>query len=800
MVLKTESTTFTKDVLGRWVCNTLAEARDSMDQVRYAGARPFDVIVIGGGSFGSVFAQHVFATDTARRHRVLVLDAGKLAIPEHVQNLPIGFGGVGPPAASSIADLRAIGQDRDPRNEIWGLPWHANQKFPGLAYCLGGRSLFFGGWSPELLDSELAHWPAAVAADLKGSQLAEAAAQIGVSETNDFIYGPLHEELRHRVLLGIQSGQVNDAVALAALPDHWAARGVGNGLMDLARLLGLDAVPLGATEQNLRDELKLEAPLAVQARGTRSGFFPSNKFSSLPLLMEAARTAQAQSGDNDALKRLMVVDDCHVTHLELDGNRVQTIHTQHGELKVPAAAAVVIALGTVESARLALDSTSNPQGLVGRNLMAHLRSNLTLRVPRTSFAALAPELEASALFVKGRHGGRHFHIQVTASGVVGNVADSEAELFKKIPDIDWFDAHKLMTDNHVVVTLRVIGEMEGDTTGAGSRVELDPETDEYGRRRAKVTLGTSQTDLGLWAAMDQAALELADVIGGADTVEYLVPNSSPPQWSALPPPSTPSSQGGVRDGLGTTHHEAGTLWMGTNPTTSVTDVLGRFHDVPNLYATGPCLFPTVGSPNPMLTGVALARRTAEAVVSQAAPNSDAGFATLFDGRSLAGWSMVGQGRFLVAGGTLETEGGPGLLWYSASQFADVELRLEWLATHDSDNSGIFLRFANPGADPHGPGSSGYEVQIDELGAPHGDPLTQTGAIYSFSPPLAQAAHPAGSWNQYQVAVVGQKYTVRLNGTVVNRFTGNRALTGFVGLQNHNQGARVLFRNIQAKAL
>src|SRR6266480_4102626 len=56
-----------------------------------------------------------------------------------------------------------------------------------------------------------------------------------------------------------------------------------------------------------------------------------------------------------------------------------------------------------------------------------------------------------------------------------------------------------------------------------------------------------------------------------------------------------------RDGLGTTHHEAGTLRMGDNANDSVTDVNCRFHGVKNTYTAGPALFPTNGSPNPMLT-------------------------------------------------------------------------------------------------------------------------------------------------------------------------------------------------------
>ena len=64
-------------------------------------------------------------------------------------------------------------------------------------------------------------------------------------------------------------------------------------------------------------------------------------------------------------------------------------------------------------------------------------------------------------------------------------------------------------------------------------------------------------------------------------------------------------------GLGTTYHEAGTLWMGTNPATSVTDPVGRFHHVANAYACDQSIFPTVGSVNPVLTGLTLARRLAE---------------------------------------------------------------------------------------------------------------------------------------------------------------------------------------------
>src|SRR5438552_6076994 len=72
----------------------------------------------------------------------------------------------------------------------------------------------------------------------------------------------------------------------------------------------------------------------------------------------------------------------------------------------------VIALGTVETTRVA--RTTFQQSLAGRaadrmgkNLIAHLRSNLTIRVPRAAIAAnlpptVIPSLQCSALFIKGR--------------------------------------------------------------------------------------------------------------------------------------------------------------------------------------------------------------------------------------------------------------------------------------------------------------------------------------------------------------------------------------------------------------
>ena len=285
----------------------------------------------------------------------------------------------------------------------------------------------------------------------------------------------------------------------------------------------------------------------------------------------------------------------------------------------------------------------------------------------------------------------------------------------------------------------------------------------------------------------------------------------------------------IRDGLGTTHHETGTLWMGTDPAHSVTNEDGRFHYTENLYAAGPSLFPSIGSPNPMLTGVALARRSGDRMITPPPFAADAGFETLFDGTALGDWKMStirnqpgrdDPGTFLVRRGALEARPGTdlGLLWLTRPAPPRYVLRLQWMMTAFDDNSGIFVNFPDPTQQGYDNTAYvgvnfGFEVQIDELARPDNAPIHRTGAIYSFKGPTdgPLVVHPVGEWNDYEITVDGADFTVALNGQIVNRFhfTGDpqsprRGLPStpqeprFIGLQTHT--GQVLFRRLQWKAL
>ena len=98
-------TDFSLDVLGRYMCNGFDEAMHSMDKggTRPDGspqtdARPFNVVVIGGGSFGCVFAQHLLYADETNSYRILVLEAGRHSLPEHLGAITIFWRMVTPPA------------------------------------------------------------------------------------------------------------------------------------------------------------------------------------------------------------------------------------------------------------------------------------------------------------------------------------------------------------------------------------------------------------------------------------------------------------------------------------------------------------------------------------------------------------------------------------------------------------------------------------------------------------------------------------------------------------------------------
>lgn len=556
-----QETDFSTDGLGRLVCSTWDEAVNN-------GGPPFSAVVIGAGAYGAYLAAKIRQEHGGAR--VLVLDAGSFLVPEHVQN--VGRLGLEVPAPLAPADDPGFA-----RALVWGLPWRGNVDFPGLAYCTGGKSLYWGGWCPRLTGQDLAGWPASVAAYLN-THYTDVESETGVVPGTDFIFGELNAALLPML---IQASATTPHVD------------TGNGSRGVQ-----------------------EAPLAVQGNSPESGLFSFDKYSSLPLLIDAIRRDVRDSQGNDANRRLFLIPRAHVIKLKVSGNAVNSIEInvagQPRLLTIDSSCKVILSASAIESTRLAM--LSFPTNLMGRNLMAHTRSDFTFRVHRSIFPPLPARVQTAAFLIRGKAPSGLFHLQVTAST---SRDGSDDLLFKLLPDIDQLNEHLSNSDpDWVTLTLRGIAEMHGDRlrqvpNATGSWIDLSPwELDENAVQRAYVHMQLSAQDEQTWSAMDSAAVTLAKQLVGAATkqIQYLYDGG----WQTAPFPLARAFPEWHR-GLGTTFHESGTLWMGDDPATSVTDTVGRFHHVTNAYACDQSIFPAVGSVNPVLTGLTLASKIAHEV-------------------------------------------------------------------------------------------------------------------------------------------------------------------------------------------
>ncbi|MFJ4814816.1 OmpL47-type beta-barrel domain-containing protein [Streptomyces sp. NPDC088801] len=214
------------------------------------------------------------------------------------------------------------------------------------------------------------------------------------------------------------------------------------------------------------------------------------------------------------------------------------------------------------------------------------------------------------------------------------------------------------------------------------------------------------------------------------------------------------------------------------------------------------------------------------------PGQTEGYRALFDGtaESLAKWQQVGGGSFgLNPDGTITsgtTTPGMGMLWFPQRKYGDFSLKLQWrddAPGTGNANSGVFVRF--PWVHDHPEESRpewvaikyGHEVQV--LDRPDGD-MYKTGSVYGFDRVgLAGAGvTQKGTWNDYEIRVEGQHYSVFRNGVLINEFDnaggqefspprsddpgtdGRRFASGYIGLQVHGTTDVVSYRDIRIREL
>ncbi|MEU0303959.1 family 16 glycoside hydrolase [Streptomyces sp. NPDC006175] len=215
------------------------------------------------------------------------------------------------------------------------------------------------------------------------------------------------------------------------------------------------------------------------------------------------------------------------------------------------------------------------------------------------------------------------------------------------------------------------------------------------------------------------------------------------------------------------------------------------------------------------------------------PGQDEGYRKLFDGtaESLAKWQQVGGGQFALN----EEEGsitssttvdGMGMLWFPSRQYGDFSLKLQWrddAPEGGNANGGVFVRFPNVHDHPEESRPEwvaikyGHEIQVNDR--PDGD-MYKTGSVYGFDRVGLGGAGvtPKGTWNDYEIRVVDQHYSVYRNGVLINEFDNNggqlfepprgddpgtdgrRYASGYIGLQVHSTTDVISYRDIRIQEL
>jgi len=192
---------------------------------------------------------------------------------------------------------------------------------------------------------------------------------------------------------------------------------------------------------------------------------------------------------------------------------------------------------------------------------------------------------------------------------------------------------------------------------------------------------------------------------------------------------------------------------------------------------------------------------------------DAGFVSLFDGKSLAGWASAPEGYAVEDGNLICVAGGKGNL-LSEKEYSDFILKFEFKLTPGANN-GLGIRC--PKRLEGNLHIDGIELQIlDDTAEKYKDlkPYQYHGSIYGIVPAKRGFLKPVGEWNQQTVTVQGRRIKVELNGhTIVDAnlddatkdgtldgtpHPGLARTSGHIGFLGH--GDRVDFRHLQIKEL
>ncbi|HEY1960103.1 MAG TPA: GMC family oxidoreductase [Polyangiaceae bacterium] len=286
-----------------------------------------------------------------------------------------------------------------------------------------------------------------------------------------------------------------------------------------------------------------------------------------------------------------------------------------GQTQQYSAARYVLAASPIEDARILLLSdpsgtgVGNSSDMVGRNLMFHLQTSCvgifndrlhghrgrTVDHGFADFRGIAANYDPND--PSKSLGGI---VEISGSERPVNEASYYTEILLRSQfKFDGRLFKKLMRQSPFRDRIIVLTMQAEDAPQAINRVDLDPQVvDFFGTPAARVTYANHP-------------YELAASSYYAPIMQNKIFKDAGARWAAVTP----------RDTIPASAHIMGTLRFGTDPTKSVCDPTGKFHDIQNLYCSDGALFPTSSGYNPTMTICALSCWVGANMVNPTSPST-----------------------------------------------------------------------------------------------------------------------------------------------------------------------------------
>jgi len=307
-----------------------------------------------------------------------------------------------------------------------------------------------------------------------------------------------------------------------------------------------------------------------------------------------------------ATGRAELLAETFVSRIRFEGRRATGVDLVEadGSTRFLAARHVIVAAGAIETPRLLLLSGVEHPAL-GRYLMVHFQTIVAGGMPFRTYA----ERGRSVTHVHddmivgddlSRAAAREAGLPWIRGGLVEHAGAAmpimEAKHYPPGPS-----HNRLMADSPIRQRLWAFTMQGEDLPYAGNRVDLDPSVrDARGFPVARVTYRPGRHEL---VAHEHFGPRLEDILKEMGA-----------QWTAVTSSPGRGNVGSTPDSVPESRHNMGTVRMGTDPTSSVTDPYGRLHAYDNVVVADSSVFVTSTGYGPTLTLATLAARAARHLV------------------------------------------------------------------------------------------------------------------------------------------------------------------------------------------